>query len=238
MEILIAFHWPTLLGAGTRFVPPHLEDALSVDNRTRTHRLKSIGANSQRKMLKKLYMPPARMAVVFQGRSNRRQWFFSVAALFLLGWSLLLTSEKNVRFTSPYHTNPERPHTSSPFRFNSSADILSFYGSGSAFKERLASYLPGQKKYHQGQQPEYSIKPIVYIFPQFHAIPENDKFWGKNFTEWTNVNKITLNKYGIEVQHPSEEIGQYNLLDLSTRQRYTQTLKNSRLDFHSCNVLG
>lgn len=80
---------------------------------------------------------------------------------------------------------------------------------------------------HRPSNFEFSIKPIAYVFPQFHPIPENDEFWGINFTDWTNVKKVTHNNFGLETLRPTDEVGYYNLLDYRTRARQAKLIRDS-----------
>ena len=66
------------------------------------------------------------------------------------------------------------------------------------------------------------MKTIAFYLPQYHAIPENDEWWGKGFTEWTNVKKskpLFDNHYQPEVPLNNDY---YNLLDEEVQQRQSE----------------
>jgi glycosyltransferase involved in cell wall biosynthesis/SAM-dependent methyltransferase len=75
------------------------------------------------------------------------------------------------------------------------------------------------------------IRAIALYLPQFHAIPENDGWWGKGFTEWTNVRRGKPHYEGHNQPHvPHQDLGYYDLNDPSVMEKQATMAKAAGIE--------
>ncbi|WP_026440377.1 glycoside hydrolase family 99-like domain-containing protein [Acidocella facilis] len=70
---------------------------------------------------------------------------------------------------------------------------------------------------------------LAFYLPQFHRVAENDSWWGKGFTDWTNLGRAMPRFVGHVQPRVPRDLGHYSLDDPATLKRQVEMAKAAGL---------
>ncbi|HAV5535580.1 glycoside hydrolase family 99-like domain-containing protein [Acinetobacter baumannii] len=71
---------------------------------------------------------------------------------------------------------------------------------------------------------------LAYYLPQYHEVEENNLWWGKGFTEWTNINNCKKYFASHQIRKPIAPLSQYNLLESGIIEKQFEIANNFGID--------